>query len=94
MCKGMECFVSPLLESIPTARVTPSHLPLQSSKKELYHWIPQCLDAKISQADLSAYAILYIYGGIYADMDTMPLVNLDALMESSHVHSGGKDVAM
>ena len=28
------------------------------------------LDAKISQADLSAYAVLYVHGGVYADMDT------------------------
>lgn len=62
--------------------------------EELYHWIPQCLDAKISQADLSAYAILYIYGGIYADMDTMPLVNLDALMEAAVAMAQRSDLVL
>ncbi|CAK9058596.1 unnamed protein product [Durusdinium trenchii] len=50
--------------------------------EEFYHWIPQCLDAKISQADLSTYAILYVHGGVYADMDTMPVGSLDAFLDA------------
>lgn len=62
--------------------------------EELYHWIPNCLDAKISQADLSAYAILYVHGGVYADMDTMPLLPLDPLIDAALEAALGRDLVL
>ena len=53
--------------------------------EEFYHWIPKCLDAKIAQADLSAYAILYVYGGVYADMDTS-LASILVVLLASRCH--------
>lgn len=62
--------------------------------EELYHWIPNCLDAKISQADLSAYGILYVHGGVYADMDTMPLLPLDLLIDAAVEAAQGRDLVL
>ncbi|CAK9113809.1 unnamed protein product [Durusdinium trenchii] len=51
-------------------------------------WTDEEEDAKISQADLSTYAILYVHGGVYADMDawiqwdTMPVGSLDAFLDA------------
>ncbi|CAE8721579.1 unnamed protein product [Polarella glacialis] len=49
----------------------------------LYELIPTCRHAPISRADLATYAILYLHGGLYADMDTAPLTNLDAVIEAA-----------
>ncbi len=40
--------------------------------KSLPHWV--CI------VDAAKYLLLYLYGGIYADMDTMPLKSLDSLL--------------
>lgn len=52
------------------------------------------MDAKISQADLSAYAILYVHGGLYADMDTMPLLPLDPLIDAAVAAAQGRDLVL
>lgn len=59
----------------------------------LYQHIPKCLDAAISQADLSSYAVLYVHGGVYADLDTLPFGPLDSMLEAA-VEAAGRHVAL
>ena len=72
------------------ARLFQEHLP---EFVELYESIAGCLQAPISQADLSTYAILYVHGGVYADMDTGPLRALDELLAAA-VRATGRHVAL
>eukprot|EP00931_Biecheleriopsis_adriatica_P036730 TRINITY_DN21125_c0_g1_i1.p1 TRINITY_DN21125_c0_g1~~TRINITY_DN21125_c0_g1_i1.p1 ORF type:complete len:436 (+),score=77.75 TRINITY_DN21125_c0_g1_i1:157-1464(+) len=61
--------------------------------QEMYQQIPTCLSTNISQADLSTYAILYLYGGVYADMDTAPLAALGGVLEAA-VEATGRHLAV
>lgn len=47
---------------------------------DLYKWIPQCREMEMAQADMSTYAILYVHGGIYADLDSAPFTNLEPII--------------
>lgn len=51
--------------------------------QSLYQALPACKAAPIVRADLSSYAILYVHGGVYADLDTAPLVSLDRIISAA-----------
>lgn len=46
----------------------------------------------IERVDFSRYAILYLYGGIYADLDTAPLKSLDRWLEENKIVLGTEPV--
>lgn len=62
--------------------------------EELYTALPTCRGAKIAQADLSSYAIMYLFGGVYAELDTAPLLNLDGVISSAMQLAGGHAVML
>lgn len=72
------------------AKLFQEHLP---EFFELYQSIASCLQAPISKADLSTYAILYVHGGVYADMDTGAVWAVDELLTSA-VRATGRHVAL
>ena len=54
-------------------------------------WVPQAFDAcdPICKADFSRLGFMYVFGGVYADMDFEALRSFDALVDPPESPEGG-----
>ena len=52
----------------------------------VYTGLANCSDLMhIMRADIASYAVLYVHGGMYADMDSVPLAALEDLVRTAQV---------
>src|SRR5690349_18447571 len=53
-----------------------------------YYKVYETFTSKIEKVDFSRYVMMYIYGGIYADLDTYPLKSLDYWISKNKIILG------